>query len=112
MSQNPTFGPRRNTTCKTTYIASWWLPTELSEILVGFIQDGMLLFNAHLYGVLMRIAVEASADVLVQHHDPPLSGIAPIHLVPSVSYHCTFLGKSLQGVSRNEPGGLDVVLCE
>lgn len=53
-------------TCKTTYIASGWLPAELGEILVGFIQDGMLLFNAHLYGVLMRVAVEASADVLIQ----------------------------------------------
>ena len=66
MSQNPTFRPRGNITCKTTYIASWWLPAEFGEILVGFVQDGMLLFNAHLYGVLMRIAVEASADVLVQ----------------------------------------------
>ena len=72
----------------------------------------MLLFNAHLHRVLMRIAVEASGDALIQHYDLPLSSMGPIHLMPSISYHCTFLGESVQRVPRNEPGGLDVVFCK
>lgn len=72
----------------------------------------MLLFKAHLDGIFMRIAVEPSAEAFIQHHDPPLSSIAPIHLMPCISYHCTFLGESLQRVSRDEPCGLDVILCK
>ena len=96
----------------TTYIASWWLSTEVGEIFVGLIQDSMLLFNAHLDRILMRIAMEASMDVFFQHDDHPPSGVTPIHFMSCISYHSTFFGESVQGVSRNEPGGLDVVLCE
>ena len=72
----------------------------------------MLLFDAHLHGVLVRIAVEASGDALIQYYNLPLSSIGSIHLMPSISYHCTFLRESFQRVSRNEPGSLDVVFCK
>lgn len=72
----------------------------------------MLLFEVHFHGVLMRVAMKASASVFIQHHDPPLSDVVSIHLMPGISYHSTFLRESLQRVSRNEPGGLDFVLCK
>ena len=96
-----------------TYIASWWLPTEFGEILVSFIQDSMLLLDAHLHGVLMRVAVKASEIVRIQHHIPlRASRMAPLHFMPSVSYHGAFFRKSLEGVTGDEPGGLDIIFCE
>lgn len=56
--------------------------------------------------------MEASARVLIQLFNLALTGINPLHFMPGISYHCTFLRKSLQRMSRNEPGGLDVVFCE
>ena len=55
----------------------------------------MLLFEVHFHGVLMRVAMKASASVFIQHHDPPLSDVVSIHLMPGISYHSTFLRKSL-----------------
>ena len=69
----------------------------------------MLLFQVHLHRVLMRVAMKASAKAIHSAHIPPPSGIVTIHLMPRVSYHCTFLRKCLERVSRNEPSGLDVV---
>ena len=94
------------------HVPSRRLPAEFSEVFVGLVQDSMLLFKIHFHGVLVRVAMEASANVFVQYHNLQLNGIAPIHLMPSISYHCTFLRESLQRVSRNEPSGLDVVFCK
>ena len=60
----------------------------------------------------MRIAMEAAARACTQHHDPPLSDVAPLHLMPRISDHCTLRRESLERVSRNEPCGLDVVFCK
>lgn len=93
-------------------VPSWRLAAELSEVFVGLVQDSMLLFKIHLNRVLMRVAVEASVEEFVQHQNPSLSGIVLIHFMPCISYHCTFLWESLQRVSRDEPGGFDVVFCK
>lgn len=70
MSQGSEFSPKGNIEPKTAYIASWRFPTELGEILVSLVQDSVLLFQVHLHGILMRVAVEASAKDFVQ---PPQS---------------------------------------
>lgn len=60
----------------------------------------------------MRVAMKASAKErnLFSPFSSPPSGIVPIHLMPCVSYHCTFLRERLERVSRDEPSSLDVVL--
>lgn len=53
--------------------------------------------------------MKASAKETDSAHFPPPGDIVPIHLVPCISYHCTFLRKCLERVSGDEPSGFDVV---
>ena len=80
------FPPRGNAT-------TWRLAAEFSELLVGFIQNRMLLFNGQLGRVLMRISMKTD-------------------FVACVSDHGTFFGEGLERMARDIPCRLDVVIVE
>ena len=50
------------------HAASRRLPTELGEILIRLIQDGVLLLDGHGHRVLVRVAVKASANTIDSAH--------------------------------------------
>lgn len=56
------------------HVPSRRLPAEISEVFVGLVQDSVLLLKVHLHGILVRVAVKASAMEIVQHRNPPLAG--------------------------------------
>ena len=66
VSQEPRLRSRGVMLSMKTYIASWWLPTELGEILISLVQYSVLLFKVHFDRVLMRVAMEASAKEFIQ----------------------------------------------
>ncbi len=88
-----------------------WLPTEFSQVLVSLVEDSMLLLEAHSLRVLVTVAVQASVGIISARRLPLMCHV-PLHLMPSISYHCTLLRKSLKRMPRNEPCGLDVVFRE
>ena len=47
-------------------VASRWLPTKFGKILVGFVENGMLLLETHGLRVLVRVAMEPSRKRLFQ----------------------------------------------
>jgi hypothetical protein len=71
----------------------WLAPTEVCELTVCLVQYVSLLFHTHVYGVLMRVAMQTN-------------------LVTRISHHSAFFREGLKGMSRYEPRGCDLVLFE
>ena len=71
----------------------WLAPTEVCELAICLVQNVFLLFHTHVYWVLMRVAMQTD-------------------LMTCISHHGAFFGKGLEGMSRYEPRGRDLVLFE
>jgi len=91
--------------------ASWRFAAEVCELLVGLVEDSVLLFEGHSDWVLVRVAVEASASssATTNRH---CSMQDTIHLVSGVSDHGAFLGERLQRMAGYKPCRLDLVFFE